>query len=135
MENGPERAEFWKAFILENSGYPATARLREQFENAEFTNFCDCGCNSFALKIAEGANVRPLLPATSKEIPGGSWSIFEVDFMLADDKTLEIIIFADANGNLAYVEVDCCANSYPVPTSFEIIQPPFHMRASENLYS
>jgi hypothetical protein len=133
MENGPERAEFWKAFIADKVGYPSPTRLREQFDNAEFTDFCECGCNSFGVKIAAESAARPLLPPTSKHIPGGHWSIYEADFRLADDKTLEIIIFADRNGNLAYVEVDCCANAYPVPSVIEVNDPPFHTRAADDL--
>ena len=55
--------------------------------------------------------------------------------MLKDEQTLEIILFAGENGNLAYVEVNCCANSYPVPNLIEPQEKPFHARASESLLS
>jgi hypothetical protein len=134
MENGPNRAEFWKSFILEKSGYPSPERLREQFDKAEFTDFCDCGCNSFGVKVPEEVIVRPLLPKDPKHASEGRWSIFEADFRLPDDKTLEIIIFAHRDGNLAFVEVDCCANSYPVPDEIEVSEPPFHTHADNSLF-
>jgi len=121
-------------FILDKSGFPCVSRLREQFENSEFTDFCDCGCNSFGVRIVKGAKVRPLVPPTAKEIPGGHWSIFEADFRLVDG-TLEIILFADGDGNLAYVEVDYCANAYPVPEEVEVIGPPYHSRGAEDLFT
>ncbi len=126
MPNDLARAEFWREFILTRSGYPALDRLRSQFVEAEFSEFCDCGCNSFAVKTCP--DIPPLVP------PGGQYgSIYEVDFMLKDEQTLEIILFAGEDGNLAYVEVDCCANSYPVPDVIEPQAEPFHTHASEGL--
>jgi hypothetical protein len=134
MQNGPERALYWMRFVLEKSGFPAASRLREQFENAQLTDFCDCGCNSFGVKIPEGAGIPPLLPPTSTSVPRRHWSIYEADFMLADGRSLEIILFADRQGNLSYVEVDCCANSYPVPDKIGIVGAPYRTRASDNLF-
>lgn len=53
---------------------------------------------------------------------------------MADGKTLEIVLFADARGHLDYVEVDCCANSYPVPVNVVVEGPPFHTRAAGDLF-
>jgi hypothetical protein len=50
-------------------------------------------------------------------------AIFTADFKMADQRTLEIILFANGAGNLDYIEVDCCANSYPVPDRIEVGQP------------
>jgi hypothetical protein len=131
MENGPERAEFWQTFILEKAGYPSPSRLRQHFENAEFTDFCNCGCNSFGLRVATDRSVALLLPTSTEE--RGRIAIHEADFRLADGKTLEIIIFVDRNGFLDFVEVDCCANSYPIPAEVEVAEPPFHTRSSSDL--
>jgi hypothetical protein len=120
--NGPQRAEFWREFVLERCGYPAADRLRAQFAGAEYADFCACGCNSFAVKGRGEA--PPLVP------PGGSYgAIFMADFRLADERTLEIILFADERGDLVFVEVNCCSNSYPVP---EIVDAdgPFDTRTS-----
>ncbi len=78
MANGPARAEFWKEFVTTRCGYPAPDRLRAQFTGAEFCEFCECGCNSFAVKVR--ANVPPLVPSG-----GGYRAIYTADFKLADD--------------------------------------------------
>jgi hypothetical protein len=126
MANGPDRAEFWKAFVLERSGYPAPERLRAQLARAEFSDFCDCGCNSFTVKATPGA--EPLGP------PGkGYGSIYEADFRLSDGRTLELILFGDEAGNLAAIDVSCCANSYPVPDIIDTEETPFATQASRSL--
>jgi hypothetical protein len=135
MENGPGRADYWIGFILDHCHFPSIERLREQFKNCQFTTFCDCGCNSFGLKIADGTSVRPLLPPILEDVREGHWSIYEADFLLVDGKSLEIILFADRKGNLAYVEIDYCANAYPVPEKIEVTCPPYHSRGAEALYS
>lgn len=125
MPNDPARAEFWKEFILTRSGYPSPDRLRAQLSVAEFSEFCDCGCNSFAVKSSSGAT--PLVS------PGRYGPIYEADFLLNDEKSLELILFADEHGNLVYVEVDCCSNSCPVPDLIEAQGSPFRTRASKGL--
>jgi hypothetical protein len=126
MANGPARAEFWKEFVTSRCNYPAPDRLHAQLAEAEFSEFCDCGCNSFAVKSSPGA--PPLLPSG-----GGYGAIYTADFKLADERTLELILFADDDGNLAYIEIDCCANSYPVPDVIEADVEPFHTWATERL--
>jgi hypothetical protein len=123
MLNGPARAEFWKDFLVSRCGYPAPERLRAQLSEAEFSEFCDCGCNSFAVKAAAG--VQPLVR------PGGGYgSIYEADFKLSDGRTLEVILFSDETGNLVYVEIDCCANSYPIPDVIDAPDEPFTRAAN-----
>jgi hypothetical protein len=134
MENGEARAEFWRKFILENCQYPAPSRLRRQFEGARFFDFCDCGCNTFRVEPTSSAT-SPLASLTQDLPEGPGASIYEADFELIDGKTLEIIIFADQDGNLSEVEVDCCANSYPVPHEIEVTGPPFHTRAADGLFA
>lgn len=126
MLNGPARAEFWKEFVVSRCGYPAPERLRGQLADAEYSEFCDCGCNSFAVKVAQGA--QPLVRSG-----GGYGSIYTADFKLSDQRTLEIILFADDAGNLAYVEVDCCANSEPVPDAIDAADEPFHTSGAHGL--
>jgi hypothetical protein len=128
MANGPARAEFWKEFVTARSGYPAPERLRAQLAEAEFSDFCDCGCNSFAVKATNGT--PPLTPGHDGP---GHRAIYEAEFKMADERTLEVILFANCDGDLDYIEVDCCANSYPVPDVIEADAQPFHTRASERL--
>jgi hypothetical protein len=128
MANDAARAEFWKEFVTGRCDYPAADRLRAQLAEAEFFDFCVCGCNSFAVKASKDA---PLLVA-----PGGGAghsAIYTADFKMADERTLEIILFADATGNLDYIEVDCCANSYPVPDVVPADAAPFQTWAAKAL--
>lgn len=130
MANGPARARFWKAFVVDRCGYPAPERLREQLSGAEFSDFCACGCNSFAAKVAAGA--RPLAKAR-RHPSGGGGAIYTADFNMRDGRTLEIILFADGDGNLSYIEVDCCANTFPVPDDVDADAKPFLTWAAELL--
>ncbi|WP_425228259.1 hypothetical protein [Sphingomonas sp.] len=131
MENGPTRAAFWADFILKRCEYPAPDLLREHLAHATFAEFCRCECNSFGVR--NGGETRSLVPPRDEVLPGRHAAIFEADIRLADSKTIEIIIFANDEGNLDYIEVDCCANSEAVPD--EVIAPdrPFHVRASNSL--
>jgi hypothetical protein len=128
MANTPERAEFWKEFICTRCHYPAPGRLRTQFACATLDEFCPCGCNSFAVRIPAGASIAPI--AHESEF---SHMVFEAVFSLLEEgKTLEIILIADKDGNLCYVEVDHCANSFPVPEVIEVKEP-FHVFISKTL--
>lgn len=128
MPNTVDRAKFWKEFIISKCQFPALDKLCSQFDHADFSEFCDCGCNSFKVNVRKEANVEPLTA------PGKYAAIFEADFQLLEDgKTLEIILFTGADGHLAYVEIDCCANSCPVPETIEVREPPYNVHASKSL--
>ena len=130
MANGPERADFWRRFIGERCHYPAPERLRAQLTVAEFSDFCPCGCNSFAVNIPQSAEVEPLAVPSGR---GGM--VFEADFNLPAGQTLEILLFVGEDGNLAYVEIDCLANTSPVPDEItvEVEEAPFNIYASDKL--
>lgn len=116
--------------MVECCDYPEPDRLREQLSEAEFSDFCGCGCNSFAVKVAPGA--RPL--SGSRENPSGGYgAIYTADFNMLDGRTLELVLFADDAGNLVYVEVDCCANSYPIPEEINVEGKPFRTWAAKRL--
>ena len=120
MTNTPQRAEWWKEFICAKCQFPAPERLRAQFAAAELSEFCDCGCNSFKVRVPEDCGVTPIASA------GGYGAVFEANFHLTEEgKTLEVVLLANEVGNLAYVEIDCCANSFPVPDTVSVIEPPF----------
>lgn len=133
MENGPNRAAFWVNFITERCEYPAPVLLEEQLMYATFEEFCPCGCNSFGVRVQNRDRLRPLTLPRNKVLTGGHYAIFEADFRLEDGKTIEIIIFADDEGILDYVEVDCNANSEAVPQEVIVPDRPFHIRASDCL--
>ena len=132
--NGPNRAAFWVNFITERCEYPAPALLREQLLHTTFEEFCPCGCNSFSVRVENKERLRPLVPPQDN-VPTGRrrYAIFEANFRLEDGKTIEIVIFADDEGNLDYVEVDCNANSEAVPQEVIVPDRPFHVRASDSL--
>lgn len=127
MANDPARAEFWKAFIANQCEYPASHRLSAQLEGAKFYDFCDCGCNSFAVKPNKDAP-----PLTQPHDGPGHRAVYTAYFKITDDRTLEIILFANTDGDLDYIEVDCCANSHPVPELIEVGKP-MHTWASDSL--
>ena len=67
--------------------------------------------------------------------PGASGgSIFELEFQTTEEQcTLEFIVLVGTNGHLAGIEVDYCANSYPVPDEPILVEPPYHVRESAAL--
>ncbi len=124
MPNDAARAEFWKEFILSRCHYPAPERLRAHFSAATPHNFCECGCNSFEIVVSKGAAV----PLTA---PGRSGMFFEADFRMGDGRQLEVLLFADEQGNLAGVDVQCQGNTEPVPDELCLDDEPFHVWSSE----
>ena len=128
MVNDLARATFWKTFILQRCGFPNPESQVAQFENAEFSDFCTCGCNSFAVHIKTDKNIAPFASV------GRYGLIFEANFNLLDEgKTLEILLFAGSSGYLEYVEIDCCANSFPVPEEIQVAGPPYHRFVHDEL--
>jgi hypothetical protein len=129
MNNTAQRADFWKDFIVNKAQFPYPEKLRAQFAVAELSEFCDCGCNSFKVDVPGEAKIEPIAQAGK-----GEGMVFEANFQFTDsEKTLEILLFANATGNLSYVEIDCSANSCPVPEIIDVNEPPFHSYASEQL--
>jgi hypothetical protein len=128
MADAIDRAAFWADFICTKCQFPHVERLRAQFAVARFSDFCDCGCNSFAVSVPSAANVAPIAAKSHR-----SGMIFEADFAIGDDLSLEIILFADRSGNLSYVEIDCCANTEPVPEVIEAKEPPYNVYVSPAL--
>lgn len=113
--------------LLTRSQYPAPMRLAAQFEAAAITRLCDCGCNSFdvAIECAEG-----LLPLAAS---GAGGMFFEADFALADGRQIALLLFCDAKGDLAGVDVQCQGNTEPVPDSPELEDLPLHVYSSDLL--
>jgi hypothetical protein len=128
MSNTLARASKWTHFLASRAEFPAGSRLLAAFNAGKVTRLCDCGCNSFDFEIPEGV-VAPLAePGTN----GGS--VFELEFQTSDEqRTLQFFVHVEANGHLAGIEVDCCANSYPVPDDPILVEPPYHVRASAAL--
>lgn len=133
MANDASKAAFWKEFLCARSEFPAPEKLRAQFSQAEFTEFCQCGCNSFGLKKSDAAVAVPLARMRAYG------PVFELNFWLdgpaseGERGTLEITLFANESGDLKYVEIHHSANAFPVPEQVSVMEPPFHIHASEAL--
>ncbi|AXK71263.1 hypothetical protein DWG18_02465 [Lysobacter sp. TY2-98] len=124
-----QRLEFWKEFLVTHAGFPQPARLAAQLGAAWFSEFCECGCNSFAVAVPAEAGLAPLA------LPGrGGGAFFQSALCLEPSgKSLEIVLFSDAAGNLSFVEIDCNSNSEPVPEAIRVKQPPYHVHAEAGL--
>jgi hypothetical protein len=124
-----QRLEFWKTFLVEQSGFPAPERLAQQLAAASVTEVCDCGCNSFGTRVPPESEA----PALCEPMAHAA-AVFQSYFLLEPSgKSLEIVIHADALGNLSYVNIDCNANSEPVPELIQITGPAYHVFASQGL--
>ena len=126
MPNGPDQAAYWRDFVIARCGFPNPARLAQQFEGAEFSDFCDCGCNSFSVRVRPGT--APIACQTKQ----GS-VVFNADFALDSIGQLEIMLSVDGAGNLDRIDVMCNANSCPVPDAVLASIEPFHISASKSL--
>jgi hypothetical protein len=128
MSNSLARASKWAKFLASRAEFPAGDRLLAAFHAGKVTRLCDCGCNSFDIEVPEDA-VAPLAK------PGAtSGSVFELEFQTSEEqRTLEFIVLVGANGQLSGIEVDYCANSYPVPEEPILVEPPYHVRSSAAL--
>jgi hypothetical protein len=127
--NNQHSAKIWVEFICGKAGFSNPSKLREQFDSASFSEFCDCGCNSFKVSVDKTTGVKPISE------PGEYGAFFESDFYEKGDnqdppRTLEFVLFSDEEGYLSYVEIDYCANTFPVPESVEVESEPFHIRES-----
>lgn len=127
MPNGPDRAEFWRSFIIGRCDYPAPDRLGRQLQVAEFHSFCPCGCNTFDVRLPPGSDV-PALTSSGKR-----GAIFEADFPCSTGDQLEIILFSDEHGHLSCIEVDLNSNSAPVPDDIRIVGAACFTHASASL--
>ncbi|MPW22829.1 hypothetical protein GCT13_40045 [Paraburkholderia sp. CNPSo 3157] len=134
MRNDLNRAAHWIAFILERCHFPNRDALAAQFANAEITELCECGCNSFALSIA----APDCLPRISMN-GHGYGLVFEADFrdlsVPGEPRSLEILLFTDDSGHLSYVEIDYCGNGLPMPGRLDLESTPYRVFKGDTLIS
>jgi hypothetical protein len=127
MANTPAHAEKWTRFIAARAEFPHGGRLVEAFRAGKITRLCDCGCNSFDIAVPDGA-------ATPLCGPGKYGSVFQLDFKLRDDEgTLSFCVFVDERGHLEGIDVDYCANSFPMPEAPVVQEPPIDVVVSSAL--
>jgi hypothetical protein len=121
--NSPELARTWTEFLAARSDFPKGRELLEHFNAGTITRICDCGCNSYDVKVPKQEGLSPLMLSRGK-----SGNVFSLAFHFSDRPgSLEIDVFVDANGYLAGLDVSCNANSEPVPLEPRIVEPPFHI--------
>src|SRR5262245_29753208 len=126
MGNSEEYARRWVGFLAVRPEIRNAHLLLEHFERGQITRLCDCGCQSFELRTSNVDGLEPLVPASGR---GGCVlsMAFYTDEQKEPRRTVEFGIFVDAAGYLQGIDVDHCANSYPMPESPILLEPPFHV--------
>jgi hypothetical protein len=121
--NSPEVARKWTEFLAARNEFPRSEQLLAHFNAGTITRICDCGCNSYDLRVPKDAGLKPLMPASQR-----AGCVLSMAFYFSNRPgSFEIDIFVDADGYLAGIDVSCNANSEPVPVKPELVEPPFHV--------
>ena len=124
--NNPEAARRWTSFLASRKEISRAERLLEHFNAGTITRVCNCGCNSYNLAVPTDSHLEPLLAPKGR---GGC--VLSIAFHMRDRPgSIELDVFADANGYLAGVDVACNANSEPVPANPELLDAPYHVRGA-----
>ena len=128
MGNSEARAAKWARFVASRPEFPAGPRFLAAFEAGRITRICDCGCNSFDIEVPADSVVNPLAES------GNYGAVFELEFRTDEENgSLAFTVFVGKDGHLAGLDVDYCANSFPVPDDPALVEPPYHVRVSEAL--
>jgi hypothetical protein len=121
--NSLEKARLWTEFLAAREEISGCERLLAHFNAGTISRICDCGCNSYDIKVPIDSGLEPLLP--SKERGGCA---FSMAFNLSNRPgSIEFDVFIDAGGYLAGVDVSCNANSEPVSEKPQLAEPPYHI--------
>jgi|ERR1700690_1047404 len=122
--NDAATARHWTEFLASRKEMAGSKQLLQHFTAGTITRICDCGCNSYDLKVPRDSGLLPLLPAKGR---GGC--VLSMAFKLGDRAgSVEIDVFLDAEGYLAGVDVAFNANSEPVPNNPQLVEPPYHVQ-------
>lgn len=112
MPHSIENARRWLDLILEQE-LPQIDLIREHASLGVITDLCPCGCHSFAIKIADGTDLRPL--------PILSGLFCELAFETNDERELNVLLFTDSRGYLCQVKVQFHAcNLYPINDDVQV---------------
>jgi hypothetical protein len=129
MNNCRATAERWTNFVASRSYVPKGQQLMAQFSRGTITHICDCGCNSFELRVLPDSSLDPLVTPSTH---GGS--VLELAFYTSVQaeprRTVEINIHVDARGYFSGLDVDFCANSAAMPDEVALDEPPFHLHGT-----
>lgn len=125
MINDIARAQHWTSFLASRAYIPSSDLLLAHFAAGRVTRLCDCGCNSYEISVAPAERLKPL---SAPSATGGC--VLSLAFKVSgrdDNETLEFGVHVDTRGYLSGLDVDFCANSFPVPDAITLIEPPFHI--------
>jgi hypothetical protein len=123
MANSEEHARRWVSFLAKRPEIRNAGLLLEHFQRGQITRLCDCGCQSFELHTAVTDGLEPLVASATH-----AGCVFSMAFHTEEaQKTVEFGIFVDPAGYLQGIDVDYCANSFPMPESPTLLEPPFHV--------
>src|ERR1700733_10567069 len=121
--NDAATALHWTEFLASRREIAGSERLLQHFKAGTITRICDCGCSSYDMKVPRDSGLQPLLPAK-----GHGGCVLSMAFNLSDRAgSVEFDVFLDADGYLAGVDVACNANSEPVPSNPQLVEPPYHV--------
>ena len=121
--NDAATAQHWTEFLASRKEIAGSERLLQHFTAGTITRLCECGCGSYDLKVPKDSGLLPLLPAN-----GRAGCVLSMAFKLGDHSgSVEIDVFLDAEGYLAGVDVACNANSEPLPSNPQLVEPPYHV--------
>ena len=119
MANTAAKASEWVERLASHPSVPFGALLLRHFEAGRITRLCDCGCNSFDLEIAADVKLEPL--CRPKPDMKGHAPFFEVVFSSENGAEIDCMLFADARGYLASLDVmHGQANHLPMPEKVTI---------------
>lgn len=130
MPSSEATAARWTEFIAARPEFPVGRNLLAAFRAGTISSLCDCGCHAFELHVPED------LPSLRIAHPGDVGSVFELSFEVTaggppgGKGSLELAVFADRRGHFAGMDVDFCANSYPVPEKMVLAERPYHVHSS-----
>ena len=116
MRNSVEKATYWINFLAEVPEVPFADRLKAHFHAGKITRFCDCGCNSFDLRIDTEVVLPPLTDAN-----GRSGKFFEIAFESNGGPEIAFLFFVDDRGYLSGIDVTSgAANHGAIPDSVTV---------------
>jgi hypothetical protein len=123
MKNSIDTAARWTKFIAERPEFICGNALISQFGAGKITRLCECGCNSFNIELTRNVNTTPMVSPTN-----GGRAVFFIEFATAEPMgSLELIVFADAQGNWDGIDVHFNGNTEPMPDNFVVVEPPYHV--------
>ena len=129
MANTAAHARKWTEFVAGRAEFPAGRALLAQFEAGRIESLCTCGCHSYVFTPAS-LTALPSIASSS----GTYGSVFELLFRAGPgNATVEFLLSANAEGNLAGMDVHFCGNSSPMPEAVVFLEPPIHVRLSDSV--